>query len=85
MSTILQYLTVDAMARYLACFLTMAFGIFMFELSFAKDMIAEVHSINKYTKAKKSEKIILKRLIELIGMHSKMRQLSELVSLAGWK
>lgn len=85
LAILLQFLTMFYASRYLACFLTLAFGVFMFELSFAKDMVAGVHSINKCAKSKKSEKVILRRFIELIVMHSDMRQLSESVRFTGCK
>lgn len=63
----------------------LAFAAFMFSLSFLEDMIAEVHSINKCVKAKNSEESILKRLTELVAMHSDVIQLSGQFSLTVYK
>lgn len=76
-----QYAALFYASRYLACFLTLAFGLFMFTFSYVKDMIAQVHSIDKYAKAKLSEQDVLNRLAEIIDMHSDIRVLSGLVCL----
>ena len=81
LATSLEFVMLFFSSRYLACFLILGFGMFMYGLSFAKDMIAELHSINKWAKAKKSETNILKRLIEIVIMHTDMKRWNEAVSL----
>lgn len=48
----------------------------MFALSFAKDLIAEVNSINKCMRTGKSETKILRRFVKSIALHADMKQLS---------
>lgn len=62
--------------RYLACFLSLAFGVFMFTVSFAEDMKDQLHSTNESTKAKQSEFHILKQLVDFIAMYVAVKQLS---------
>lgn len=61
---------------YLACFLTLAFGYFLFTLSIAKDMIDALQSINEHLKKKKPKKRILKQLNNFISMHGDVKELS---------
>lgn len=72
---------IQLVMMYLAClkltfFLTLALGMFVFVLSFAKDMMDDVHSINKSVKTEKTKSHILKQLIGFIDMYSDVKELS---------
>lgn len=62
--------------KYSACFSTLAFGSFLFALSFAKDLIAGLNSINKDIQAEEPETEILKQFIDMITLHAEVKQLS---------
>lgn len=71
----IQFLLSLLTTRYLACFLTLAFGHFAFSLAFCKDMIHCLHVINKNGKAKKTNSEILKQFID---MDSELKMLRSL-------
>lgn len=76
LAILIQFIMLFFLNVYLACFLMLAFGYFLFALSIAKDMINELHSINKRTKMKKPKAQILKQLNDLISMHADVKGLS---------
>lgn len=76
LATLFQLLMAFLACLTLACFLTLAFGMFMFALSFAKDMINCLHTMNESAKTNKSKSLILKQLIAFIDMHSEVKELS---------
>lgn len=76
LAIVIEFLVAFCVLSFIACFSTFAFGSFMFALSFAKDLIAEVNSINKCMRTGKSETKILKRFVKSIALHADMKQLS---------
>lgn len=73
---LLQFIIVFYECSYLACFLTLALGIYLFILSFAKDMIDELQTINDRVKMENSIAQIRNQLNEFITMQSDIKELS---------
>lgn len=73
---LIQFLMIVLTCLILACFSTLAFGMFMFALSFAEDMISNLYAINENAKVNESGTHILKQYIEFIDMHSDVIELS---------
>lgn len=61
---------------YLACFLTLAFGYYLFTLSIAENMTDELHLMTRGAKMQKSAKQILTELSEFISIHADVKELS---------
>lgn len=62
--------------QYLACFLSLAFGVFVFTVSFAEDMNYQLNSIIESAATKQPESNIFKQLAEFIAMNVAVIQLS---------
>ena len=75
MAILLQSLTVFIGAQYLTCFLTLAFGSFMFSIAIVENIFAELYLMNKSIQAKKMKTDILDRLIGIIALQANMKQL----------
>lgn len=76
LALILELLSTMLAMKYLACNLTLGLGSFMFALSFAKDLIAQLHSMNECIHAKEPKANILTRLSELIDLQADVHELS---------
>lgn len=65
--------------QYLATFSTLGLGYFLFLIAFSKDMTMmmtnDVHAINESAKTYQTEAHILKQIIELIDMHTDVKEL----------
>lgn len=76
MAILIEFVVALFTLSYIACFSTFAFGSFMFAITFAKDLITELHVINECIRAKTSQRKLLKRFIKSIALHVNMKQLS---------
>lgn len=73
----IQYFLAFYPSRYIRCFMCLAFGAFMFSISFMKSLIDELHKINNMTSNKKSRKHMLENLSKFIRNHADLKQLSD--------
>lgn len=73
---LLQFVMLFFLNVYLACFLMLAFGYFIFGSSIAEDLIIELQSINKHAKRKKPKEQLLRQLNRFISMHGEIKELS---------
>lgn len=66
--------------QYIGCFVFLAFGTFMFAISFVKDMKRQLHSINEMardkTPGKSREVKMYENMSALIRVHANSKQLS---------
>lgn len=75
-ATILQLVAMSHQACYIACFLALALGAFLFSSTLMEDVTGEINAINDDLRTKKSECHILQKFSALIQLHSDAKQLS---------
>lgn len=59
------------------CFMSLAFGAFMFTTAFIEILIDELHLINKMAKHKNSHRDMYEKLSKFIRTHADLKQLCE--------
>lgn len=64
------------LSQYFGCFVFLAFGVFMFAVSFVKDMKRKLIKMNEMAKHKKSRKQMCPKLSKFIYLHARAKQLS---------
>lgn len=73
---LMEFFVIQWETRFVACFLNLALVVFMFSFVFASDIKNSVHTIDKSIKTKEPESVIIKQLIEFVGMHCDAKKLS---------
>lgn len=75
---ILQFIFISYLLHYIACFVTLAFGAYLFATSINRSMKDNLHSISKIAKERKTkESDIFEQLSTFIHGHADIKQLSE--------
>lgn len=75
----LEWLYATYLFQYVACFVFLAFGVFMHAISFVEDMKRKLHSINEMAGDENSHKCMYPKLSRFIHLHAKAKQLSEVI------
>lgn len=63
--------------QYVACFIFLPFGVFMFQTEIVKDLERMLHTVNKMARAKTFRMRMYKKLSQFIRLHADTKQLSE--------
>lgn len=79
MAVVVEYICVGCGHIYITCIISLGIGAFILGNSIVEDLKTISHSINKSSRNKRKQVVILKQVSELVYLHSFGKQLSESV------